>query len=93
MVNAIPEKVKIEAQVHGKTYDAILEAKSICGMEKLMWGSDYPRTMTAITYLMSKDFVEKSDALTEEEKRKFLEVKWNSGNAPLRYESTVKAFF
>ena len=33
-----------------------------------MWGSDYPRTMTAITYLMSKDFIEKSDALTQEEK-------------------------
>lgn len=37
-----------------------------------MWGSDYPRTMTAITYLMSKDFVEKTDALTQEEKKKFL---------------------
>ena len=41
-------------------------------MDKLMWGSDYPRTMTAITYLMSKDFVEKSDKLTDEEKAKFL---------------------
>ena len=41
--------------------DAILEAKSICGMEKLMWGSDYPRTMTAITYRMSQDFITKSD--------------------------------
>ena len=51
---------------------AIREAIDICGIDKLMWGSDYPRTMTAITYLMSKDFVEKSDALTEEEKRKFL---------------------
>ena len=44
----------------------------ICGMEKLMWGSDYPRTMTAITYLMSLDFVLKSDKLTEEDKRLFL---------------------
>ena len=34
---------------------AIREAIEICGIEKLMWGSDYPRTMTAITYLMSKD--------------------------------------
>lgn len=52
--------------------DAILEAKSICGMEKLMWGSDYPRTMTAITYRMSQDFVTKSDKLTEVDKRMFL---------------------
>ncbi len=51
---------------------AIREAIGICGIEKLMWGSDYPRTMTAITYLMSKDFIEKTDALTAEEKRKLL---------------------
>ena len=51
---------------------AIRESIDICGIEKLMWGSDYPRTMTAITYLMSKDFIEKSDALTEEEKRLLL---------------------
>ena len=52
--------------------DAILEAKSICGMEKLMWGSDYPRTMTAITYRMSQDFVTKSDKLTVLDKKLFL---------------------
>ncbi|MBR4972747.1 MAG: amidohydrolase [Oscillospiraceae bacterium] len=51
---------------------AIREAMDICGVEKLMWGSDYPRTMTAITYLMSKDFIEKSDALTPEEKHLLL---------------------
>jgi len=50
---------------------AILEARDICGMEKLMWGSDYPRTMTAITYRMSWDFVQKSPLLTDEEKRLF----------------------
>ena len=37
-----------------------------------MWGSDYPRTITAITYRMSYDFVVKSAELTEEEKRLFL---------------------
>lgn len=47
---------------------AIREAIDICGIEKLMWGSDYPRTMTAITYLMSLDFIQKSNELTEEEK-------------------------
>lgn len=52
--------------------DAILKAKSICGMDKLMWGSDYPRTMTAITYLMSRDFIEKSDRLSKDDKKAFL---------------------
>lgn len=51
---------------------AIREAIDICGIDKLMWGSDYPRTMTAITYLMSRDFIEKTDELTAEEKQKFL---------------------
>ncbi len=50
---------------------AILEARDICGMEKLMWGSDYPRTMTAITYRMSWDFADKSPLLTAEEKQLF----------------------
>lgn len=50
---------------------AILEAKDICGMEKLMWGSDYPRTMTAITYRMSWDFIDKSLLLTQSDKQQF----------------------
>jgi len=41
-------------------------------MEKLMWGSDYPRTITAITYRMSYDFVTKSTELTDNEKHLFL---------------------
>jgi predicted TIM-barrel fold metal-dependent hydrolase len=51
---------------------AIKEAASLVGFEKLMWGSDYPRTITAITYRMSYDFVLKSDLLSEEEKTLFL---------------------
>ena len=51
---------------------AILEARDICGMDKLMWGSDYPRTMTAITYRMSWDFIDKSPLLTPKEKQAFL---------------------
>jgi predicted TIM-barrel fold metal-dependent hydrolase len=51
---------------------AIKEAADIAGMDKLMWGSDYPRTITAITYRMSYDFVCKSKELTEEEKAMFL---------------------
>lgn len=51
---------------------AIREAAEICGMEKLMWGSDYPRTMVEITYKMSFDFIKKTAALTEKEKSAFL---------------------
>lgn len=51
---------------------AIKEAAGEVGMEKLMWGSDYPRTITAITYRMSYDFVTKSAELTDTEKRLFL---------------------
>jgi predicted TIM-barrel fold metal-dependent hydrolase len=52
--------------------EVIKEAASLVGIDKLMWGSDYPRTITAITYRMSYDFVLKSKLLTEEEKVKFL---------------------
>lgn len=51
---------------------AIREAADLVGMDKLMWGSDYPRTITAITYRMSYDFIVKSSQLTEEEKASFL---------------------
>ena len=51
---------------------AICEAAALVGMDKLMWGSDYPRTITAITYRMSYDFLLKSDALSEQEKRLLL---------------------
>ena len=52
--------------------DAIMEARDICGMNKLMWGSDYPRTMTDITYIMSLRFIKETGKLTEAEKRAFL---------------------
>lgn len=51
---------------------AIREAADEVGWEKLMWGSDYPRTITAITYRMSYDFVSKSMELTDEQKALFL---------------------
>lgn len=50
----------------------IREAADWVGMDRLMWGSDYPRTITAITYKMSYDFIEKSSELTADEKRLFL---------------------
>ena len=52
--------------------DAINEAAELVGFEKLMWGSDYPRTMTAITYKMSYDFIEKTDKISEENKKLLL---------------------
>ena len=51
---------------------SIRQAADWVGMDRLMWGSDYPRTITAITYKMSYDFVSKSGELTEEEKKLFL---------------------
>ena len=51
---------------------AIREAADLVGMNKLMWGSDYPRTITAITYRMSYDFITKSSDFTEQEKCLFL---------------------
>ena len=51
---------------------AIRQAADEVGMEKLMWGSDYPRTITAITYRMSYDFILKTHELTEESKALFL---------------------
>ena len=58
----------------------IREAAEWVGMDRLMWGSDYPRTITAITYRMSYDFVSKSAELTADEKAQFL-----GGNAERFY--------
>ena len=51
---------------------AIREAADLVGWDKLMWGSDYPRTITAITYRMSYDFITKSAEMTDEQKAAFL---------------------
>ena len=52
--------------------EAILTAKEICGMDKLMWGSDYPRTIADITYHSAVRFLVDSKRLSEEDKRLFL---------------------
>ncbi len=44
---------------------ALREAADLVGTDKLMWGSDYPRTITAITYRMSYDFIIKSRAFND----------------------------
>lgn len=51
---------------------AIKEAADEVGMEKLMWGSDYPRTITAITYRMSYDFLLGSPLLSDSDKQLLL---------------------
>lgn len=51
---------------------AIKEAVDLVGVDKLMWGSDYPRTIVAITYRMSYDFIIRSNLLAEEDKALFL---------------------
>ena len=51
---------------------SIRQAADWIGMDRLMWGSDYPRTITAITYRMSYDFIIKSSELTAEQKAAFL---------------------
>jgi predicted TIM-barrel fold metal-dependent hydrolase len=53
---------------------AIREAIDLVGIDQLMWGSDYPRTMVAITYRMSYDFILRSPLLTETEKALFLGI-------------------
>ena len=50
----------------------IREAAGLVGADKLMWGSDYPRTITAITYRMSYDFIVKSQELSDKDKRLLL---------------------
>ena len=60
--------------------EAIQRARDEVGIEKLMWGSDWPRTMCDFTYAQSLDFVRRTDALNEEEKAAFL-----GGNAARFY--------
>ena len=60
--------------------EAVKQAASLVGFGKLMWGSDYPRTMTAITYKMSLDFLEKTTEISDADKALIL-----GGNAKAFY--------
>lgn len=51
---------------------AILTAKKEVGIEKLMWGSDFPRTTLDLTYFQTLSFLRLTDALTEHEKQLLL---------------------
>ena len=59
---------------------SIIQAADWVGMDRLMWGSDYPRTITAITYRMSYDFILKSGEMRDADKIAFL-----GGNAKRFY--------
>ena len=52
--------------------DAIRRAIEEVGAHKLMWGSDWPRTMTDFTYRQSLDFARCAQALSAEERAAFL---------------------
>lgn len=43
-------------------------AADTVGCDRLLWGSDYPRTITAITYRQSYDWLLKATELTDDEK-------------------------
>jgi predicted TIM-barrel fold metal-dependent hydrolase len=47
---------------------AIREAAAEVGVEKLMWGSDWPRTMVDFTYRQSLDFVRTTDQMDDRQK-------------------------
>lgn len=60
--------------------EAIRKAADTVGIDRLMWGSDWPRTMVDFTYRQSIQFLRQSDAFDNEEKRKLL-----GNNATLLY--------
>ena len=66
---------------------SIREAADTVGIDKLLWGSDYPRTITAITYKMSYDFLFRSPLLTPDELANFLGLNaqrlFNFGDLPI----------
>ena len=66
---------------------AIREAADTVGIDKLLWGSDYPRTITAITYKMSYDFLFKSPLLSDSDLANFLGLNaqrlFGFGNLPI----------
>lgn len=63
---------------------AIKQARKAVGYQKLMWGSDYPRTMVDFTYRQSMDFIKDGCAfMSEKEKLAFL-----GGNAAAVYGFT-----
>lgn len=84
--NVMIESGGITWLYNSEFYPFLSAVKSIClaadwvGFDRLMWGSDYPRTITAITYRMSYDFILKSREIGDADKAAFL-----GGNAKKFY--------
>ena len=59
-------------RAEGYPFPSVLEvvthAASEVGMQKLMWGSDWPRTMVDFTYRQSIQFLRETDRLSSEDK-------------------------
>jgi hypothetical protein len=64
--------------------DAVRRAVDTVGIEKVMWGSDWPRTMVDFTYRQSLDFISASARFTNDELRAIL-----AGNASRLYGLAV----
>ncbi len=78
--------------------ETINQAASKVGIQKLMWGSDWPRTMVDFTYRQSIQFLRESDQLSDEDRTWLLgrsaatlyQLDWNEKErqvAPLITES------
>jgi len=52
-----------EGYPFSEALDAILRAVDVVGPEKIMWGSDWPRTMVDFTYRQTLEFVRNSERL------------------------------
>lgn len=66
---------------------AIRKAIDEVGSKKLMFGSDYPRTITAITYRQSFDWILKTRELTDEQKNDFF---YRNAQALFGFKNLIK---
>jgi len=64
--------------------DALRRAADTVGIEKVMWGSDWPRTMVDFTYRQSIEFIRQSTRLSDAEKGAIL-----GDNAQRLYQFSV----
>ena len=56
-----------EGYPFGSAIKAVRRAIEMVGIDKIMWGSDWPRTMVDFTYRQSLDFLRWSEAFTSDE--------------------------
>ena len=63
-----------EGYPFNQALETIKKAASEVGYSKLMWGSDWPRTMVDFTYRQSLDFIREDDSIDECDKELFLGI-------------------